>query len=79
MKVRFGARTVRQPIWKWFDEARDLAVRREARKQAPGLERLRFIELPRETQGSAVPRPVARAGIILRITGKEGRSGWLSN
>lgn len=36
------------------DEARDLAVRLEARKQALGLERVRVIELPRENHGSAL-------------------------
>ena len=36
------------------DEARDLATQLETQKQALGLERVRFIELPRENHGSAL-------------------------
>ena len=36
------------------DEARDLAAQLDAQKQAYGLERVRFVELPRENHGSAL-------------------------
>lgn len=43
------------------DEARDLAAQLEAQKQAYGLERVRFIELPRENHGSSVFPAMSRA------------------
>jgi predicted alpha/beta superfamily hydrolase len=78
--AKVGERSAVLAQKKMVDEARDLAALLTVQKQALGLERVRFIELPRENHGSALFPALSRGlEFLLEKAGKEGPSERHSN